>query len=148
MQEPDRQNMVATNPMETLHSLSRLLATLVGIVLIILGSVYAVKLFEAIYASIRNPAQMTGLVDHWTAMVGGEDAIDIKFADTHVKGARVLAIIIVGAAAVLLAWLSLGITLAGARIISWTAGDRQAVKKILKAAFGNHLKGRELSESD
>ena len=140
MSDVNQQNIVSTDPIQTVHSLSRLLATVLGIVLIIVGAFFAIKLFEAIYSSVLKPGGMTEMVNQWTTLIGGEDAIDIQFGENEIKGARIVSIIIVGAAAALLAWLSLGITLAGAKIISWTAGDRRAVKKILKYAFGHGMK--------
>ena len=50
--------------------------------------------------------------------------------------ARVIAVIVLGGGSLLLAWLALGIMLTGAKIVSWTAGDREAVKKILTHVFG------------
>lgn len=137
MDEPEQQNVSAIDIMGVLRTVCQLAATLLGIAVIVIGVVYVIRLLDAVYTCVRNPEEMTALVTQWTKVIG-EDTINIHFADNHIKGARVFSIIILGSAAVLLAWVSLGITLAGAKIVSWTSGDREAVKKILTHVFGYH----------
>ena len=41
-----------------------------------------------------------------------------------------------GAGGFLLAWIAMGIMLTGAKIVSWTTSDREAILKILNHVFG------------
>ena len=40
----------------------------------------------------------------------------------------------------MLTWIALGFIIAGAKVISWTLSDREAVKKLLVHAFGSTRK--------
>jgi hypothetical protein len=145
MWDADGKDMAATGRMELAFSVCRIAATMLGIVMIIIGVAYLLRLVGAVVTNVRNPDEMSALVAHWTELIG-EEALDIRFGASHIQGARVLSIIILGGAAVVLGWLSLGITLAGAKIISWTSGDREAIKKILRYSLGQEQFRRRSEE--
>jgi hypothetical protein len=47
---------------------------------------------------------------------------------------------VLGGGAFILALISMGIILAGAKTVSWTLGDREAVKRVLAHALGSARK--------
>ena len=75
------------------------------------------------------------LLDKWVTAVG-DGELDIAIGGTTYHGARMIAIMLLGGGTFILAWLSMGIILAGAKTVSWTLSDREAVKKVLVHAFG------------
>ena len=64
--------------------------------------------------------------------------LDINGKPFHV--ANIVAVIVIGVGAMLLAWLSIAIMLTGAKIVSWTSTDREAVKRVLEHALGSKRK--------
>jgi len=71
----------------------------------------------------------------WTDAVGGED-LDVVLEGQTYHAARGLAVLVVVVFNLILAWIAMGIMLTGAKIVSWTSSEREAVKKILKHALG------------
>ncbi|HUY31926.1 MAG TPA: hypothetical protein VMV69_04035 [Pirellulales bacterium] len=113
----------------------RLVATCLGIVVIVVGLWATLKVFNALYDGLRAPRESTELFRQWADTVGG-DKLTIDVNGTKLAGAPYLAVTVIGGGTFLLCWLAMGIMLAGAKIIFWASGDREAVKKILRYALG------------
>lgn len=113
----------------------RIAATGLGIVAIVIGLVYATRIFEAVYTNLRAPEGMEGLLEEWAAAVDEDDLTFVINGEQH-SFARVAGIVVLGMGGIVLAWVAMGIMVTGAKVISLTAGDRDAVKKILTHAFG------------
>ena len=76
-------------------------------------------------------------------VIGGED-LAIRVGSDTVPLARPLSFVFVGAGGVVLVWVAMGLIVAGAKVIAITLGDAEAVKRVLKHAFG---KTREITRS-
>lgn len=113
----------------------RLVATVLGLVVIVVGLWCAVKVFGALFQGLTRPQAFSQIFEAWVALLGG-DKLTIKIEVTEVPLAPLLASLILVAGAFLLTWLALGIMLTGAKIVSWTSGDREAVKRVLQYALG------------
>ena len=113
----------------------RLAASAVGIVTILIGLWLAIKLFGAIAEGVQSPEAYRDTIQQWTALVGG-DALKIKAGEQEFALGPIVALAAVGLGLVLLTWLSLGVMLTGAKIVSYNSGDREAVKRILQHALG------------
>lgn len=130
------QNTISVDSgVSTLARFLRIAATVLGIVAIVIGLVYATRIFEAVYSNLRAPEGIEGLLDRWERVLGEEDLTFAIGGEEH-SFARSAGIVVVGVGAMLLARVAMGIMVAGAKIISLTAGDREAVRKILTHAFG------------
>ena len=116
-------------------SVMRAIASLIGLGIIILGLVFAVQTFLAIRDSVTKSAAFQETVKKWVEVLGGDEA-GLKIKDEMVPVARVGAMAAVFGGYFVMAWLSIGIMVAGARIISWTTGDREAVRQIIREAMG------------
>ena len=84
---------------------------------------------------LRAPEVFQAHMGKWVAAVGGAQ-LDVVVGGIVVHGAAIFAIFILGGGAAILAWISMGLILAGAKTMSWILGDREAVKKLLVHAFG------------
>ena len=135
MQDHQRDEMTVSSGIGVMGRLLRVFATLLGIVAIVVGLVYAVKIFDLVYSNLSAPADFQGVLTQWASAVGGEE-LDFVHEGGRVPLANIVAILVVGGGTLVLAWVAMGIMLTGAKIVSWTAGDRDAVKKILTHAFG------------
>lgn len=118
-----------------LASAARLFATIMGIVVMAFGLWAALRLFGALYAVLMAPDGFKGSFQAWTEAVGGND-VTFPTPNGPVVYAPILAAGLFGLVAFVLIALCLGMLTAGAKIISWTAGDREAVRKILEHALG------------
>jgi len=136
MNDFEQHTISVDSGMSTLARFMRIAATVLGIVAIVVGLVYATRIFEAVYSNLRAPEGIEGLLDRWEQVLGEEDLTFAIGEDEH-SFARPAGIVVVGVGAMLLARVAMGIMVTGAKIISLTAGDREAVKKILTHAFGS-----------
>ena len=62
--------------------------------------------------------------------------LDVTLPNGTFPLAPLVAALILGGGTFILAWIGLGMMLTGAKIVSWTQGDREAVKRILEYSLG------------
>jgi hypothetical protein len=113
----------------------RVVATMLGFVVILVGLWMVLKIFGAVFEGVTAPQGMAPTFAGWVETVGG-DKLKLTINGSEIHLAPVLATVMIGGGALVLAWLSMGVMLTGAKIISWTSGDREAIKRILQHAFG------------
>lgn len=113
----------------------RAAGALVGLVAMIIGLGYAVRIFTLISDTLTSPDGFSLYLDQWIAAAGG-DELNIVVNGIQYNVAVIVTVLIVGGGTALLAWMSLAFIVTGAKAISWTLGDRAAVKKLLTHAFG------------
>ncbi len=128
--------------MERLDSITRFIALLVGTGLVIAGSIYAIQLFDTIYNGLQNPATATPAFEQWTQfMIQGIEGLEHNESIKRAENVRILATIIIGIGGLILAWISLQLVYAGAKIIALMTNDqisRKLLQEMLKrnASFG------------
>jgi hypothetical protein len=113
----------------------RFIATGLGLVVIVFGLWAALKIFGAVYAVIVAPTGFAGTFKAWVDAVGGAK-LDVALPNGTFPLAPLVAALILGGGTFILAWIGLGMMLTGAKIVSWTQGDREAVKRILEYSLG------------
>jgi len=135
MREYGREDEVSSFNLQPLLQVIRAIGAILGVIAIVIGLVYATRMFALVFAALHAPEAFQAHLDKWVTAVGGGE-LDIAIGGTTYHGARIIAIIVLGGGASILAWISMGIMLAGAKTVSWTLSDREAVKKVLVHAFG------------
>lgn len=120
---------------ESLHQVIRAAAGVLGVVIIVIGLVFAMRLFAALLGTLRNPEGIQPQVAQWATVLGG-DELTVVIAGNKYPCGRIVAVIVLGGGSVVLAWIAMGLTLTGAKLVSWTLGEREAIKRILNHAFG------------
>lgn len=134
-QKPDRDLAFHADPLPGLVDGGvRLVVTILGIIVILVGLWLAIKIFGAIYSAATGPEAFAPTIKQWTEAVGGEK-LKLTYTGGELQLAPVLAILFLGGSGFLLTWLAMGIMLTGAKIIAWTSGEREAIKRILQQAF-------------
>jgi len=123
---------------ETTKKIISLIATCIGLAVIIIGLKYAIDIFQLIFTILKSPASLTGPIQQLASSIGGS-AFDLKLPDRTVPLANIMALMVYCGGALLSAFLTLALMHTGAKIVSLTAGDRTAVKQLLQNAFGNNL---------
>jgi hypothetical protein len=124
---------------ETVASAARLLTTGLGIAIVIAGLYCAIKVFFAIFVILNAPEQFQPLYRQWVDVIGG-DALSVPIDGKPFPLANLAAVLVLGLGVMVLAWIALAIMLTGAKIVSWTTSDREAIKRILNHAFGSRGK--------
>jgi len=127
----------ASSNLQPLLQLIRSAAAILGVIAIAVGLFYATRVFGLVFDALNNPEVFQATLDKWVTAVGAKELdIAIEGTSTVIHGARPLALATLGGGCFILAWISIGITLAGAKIVAWTLSDREAVRQLLTAAFG------------
>jgi hypothetical protein len=132
---------------ETIKDIISLVATCIGLAVIIIGLKYAMDIFQLIFTILKSPTYLTEPIQQMAKIIGGS-AFDGKLEGGTVFLANIMALTVYCCGALLCAWLTLALMHTGAKIISLTVGDRSAVKKLLQSAFGNSLQPKEKVEED
>ena len=124
---------------ETLKSIISLVATCIGLGVIIIGLKYTVDVFQLVLTILKSPAYLTGVIREMAESIGGS-AFDLRLDGRAIPLANIMALTVYCLGAFLIAWLTLALMHTGAKIVSLTTGDRSAVKHLLQSAFGGSLK--------
>jgi CelD/BcsL family acetyltransferase involved in cellulose biosynthesis len=117
------------------ETFARACANLVGVIAVVAGLWLAIDLFSAIYRGLNSPENVRPLLQNWAETLGGEK-LTVKVGDERYPLAALVATVVVGAGCCVLTWLAMGVMLTGAKIITWTSSDREAIRRILQHALG------------
>jgi hypothetical protein len=132
---------------ETTKNIISLLATCLGLAVIIIGLKYAMDIFHLIFTILQSPTYLKEPIEQLAQIVGGSLFGD-KMEGGTVFLANTVALAVYCGGALVCAWLTLSLMHTGARIVSLSVGDRSAVKKLLQSAFGNRLQPKVKAEED
>jgi len=132
---------------ETIKIIISLIATCIGLAIILIGLKYTIDIFQLIFTILRSPASLTDPVQQLASSFGGS-AFDLKLTDRIVPLANIMALIVYCFGIVLSTFLTMALMQTGAKIVSLTAGDRSAVKQLLRSAFGRNLKPKTATEDN
>lgn len=138
---------IPSSVVEIIRNIISLLATCVGLVVIIIGLKYAMDIFQLIFSILKSPTYLTDPIQQMAGVIGGS-ALELSWEGRAAFLANLLALVVYFCGILLGAWLTLALMSTGAKIISLTAGDRSAVKKLLQGAFGNNPQSKAAKEKD
>ncbi|MDF3128920.1 hypothetical protein P0Y35_06910 [Kiritimatiellaeota bacterium B1221] len=120
---------------------------LLGLSMMVLGVVYSIRIFGWIVEGLKNPEVMGGILSKWeTAMSDGEPYI-LNFAGGDLPLSKFCAVLVLAFGTWILVKIAFLFLSEGAKVISNTLGDQDAIKRILEHTFGPH-KNRIPSEED
>ncbi|NQU39448.1 MAG: hypothetical protein HQ523_05800 [Lentisphaerae bacterium] len=139
MRDQNREDDVPSFSLQSLLQLIRAAGALLGVIAIIIGLVYATRIFGLVFDALLEPEVCQAHLDKWAVAVGG-DELNIVIGGTTYHLARTMALLVLGGGVTILAWISMGLVQGGAKTVSWILSDREAVKKILIHAFGSAKK--------
>ena len=142
---PNREDSVPA--VETMKKIISLIATCIGLAVIIIGLNYAMDIFQLIFTILKSPASLADPIQQLASSFGGS-AFDLRLENRTVPLANIMALMVYCGGALVIAWLTLALMHTGAKIVSLTAGDRSAVKQLLHHAFGNSLQPGKAAKAD
>ncbi len=134
----DRPDFSLTNPHPVIDGL-RTIGALLAITTIIIGIFCVVKIFMMILSALQNPAEAQPFITAWANALGGEH-LSLNIQGTTSDFSYMTAISVLGIGTILLCRLSIAIITTGAKILAWTLGEKEAIKKILMYTFGPNRK--------
>jgi hypothetical protein len=115
-------------------------AAFLGVLVIVLGIVYAIRTFDLIYTTVSTGPEAFGAsLQKWSAAVGG-DQLNFIIDGTTYHAAPIVALAVLGVATLVLVSISMRLILTGAKVVSWTLGDREAIKQMI-AQISNRTGG-------
>ena len=123
----------------SLAELVRIAGTFVGIVILIAGFVCVIMVIGAFRDALANPQGLEGALMEWFNLIDGSSLTFDFGGEKETDAGRLLAMITMGICALVLARLCLALMTSGAKVIQITSGDKEAVKRVLKEAFGENL---------
>jgi hypothetical protein len=135
MKEYGREETVQSFNLQSLLQLIRAAGAILGFIAIVIGLVYATRLFDLVFDTLKSPEIFQENLDKWVMAVGG-GKLDVALEGTTFQGSRIIALMTLGGGTFLLTLLSLGIIVTGAKVLYWTLSDREAIRQLLAYAFG------------
>lgn len=132
---------------EIIKKVVSLVATCLGLAIIIIGLKYAMDIFQLIFTILKSPVLLTVPIQEMAQSIGGS-AFDLKLEGRAVPLANIMALMVYCGAALLSAWLTMALMHTGAKIVSLTAGDKSAVKQLLQSAFGSSPQSKTAAEGN
>jgi len=136
----ERQNYDnSPSTVQSIKSFISVIASVLGIIIMLYGFKLCIDIFMLIYGALTEPAQIASVLNQW-AQTPVLKSLTFKLGERTFSLAHISAIMVGGGCALLLGWLATAIMQTGARIISWTSNEEEAIKKILKSAFGSGMK--------
>jgi hypothetical protein len=57
------------------QTVARLAATVLGLALMVIGMIYAIRIMDALFAVISDPGSMKAIIDQWIQVVGEDTAV-------------------------------------------------------------------------
>jgi hypothetical protein len=132
---------------ETIKNIIGLVATCIGLAIIIIGLNYAMDIFQFIFTILKSPKYLTDPIHQVAEIIIGSTS-GLKLEGGSGFLANTIALTVYCGGALLCAWLTLALMHTGAKIVSLTIGDRTAVKKILQNAFGKSLQPKSTTKAD
>lgn len=124
---------------ETSKKIISLIATCIGLAVLLIGLKYAIDIFQLIFTMLRSPATLSDPIQQMATTFGGS-AFDIKLTDRTIPLAKIMALVVYCSGVLLSAFLTMALMHTGAKIVALTAGDRAAVKQLLQSAFGSRMR--------
>lgn len=124
-----------TPVVETIKNFISLIATCIGLAIIVIGLKYTMDIFLLIFSILKTPTLLQEPIRQIAEIIGGV-AFDRKLEGGTMFLANIIALTIYCCGALVCAWLTLALMQTGAKIVSLNLGDQHAVKKILQSAFG------------
>lgn len=116
---------------DMLQQVVRFGGAIIGIVLIVMGLAFVVKIFGVIAGTLTAPGNIRTLVEDWTRVIGN-DQLTVLYEGKEIAVGPVIAVGILGVGGLVLASISMQLITNGAKVISITLGDREAIKQLLK----------------
>jgi len=133
---------------EIIKKIISVIATCIGLAVIIIGLKYAMDIFQLIFTILKSPTFLTGPIQQMAESIGGS-AFDLRLGDRAIPLANIMALTVYCCGALLSAWLTLALMHTGAKIVSLTTtDDRSAVKQLLQSAFGSRLHPEAAAKED
>ena len=129
----DFQDSPPLAPPRNYVSIARTVCSGVGLLIVVLGLILGLDLFDRIIDGLRDPTLHEGTIAAWAESIGG-DGLSVQVGSSSVPFDRVLAVLFLVLGVAILVHLSLVFMTAGARMISFAAGDEE-VKRYLKVTL-------------
>ncbi|WFB37591.1 hypothetical protein P3T73_07440 [Kiritimatiellota bacterium B12222] len=112
------------------------LSALTGLTMMLVGVVYAIRLFGWIVEGLRSPEKVTDLIKRWGMAMGGGRAFETMIGNERIPLSEILAVLVLGVGMWVLIRIAFMFISEGSKIVTHTLGEKAAIKRILVHALG------------
>ncbi len=130
----------STFPLQAVHQGLRALGGLLGLLAMLFGILYASRIFNRLFAALKDPVALETTFQQWTHTLGLSE-LSLQIAENHIPLGNLFTILVLGLMLLLLVWLALKLVITGAKVLAWSLGEREAVKQILEHSLGKRQSG-------
>ncbi len=125
-----------------------LFITLVGVLMVLIGLYFSIKLFYRIFDALLYPEHIRELLMAWSQTMEWH-ALAFDLQGKTLSFGKSFSLIVLGIGGFLLVSIALAMIRTGARIIAFATEEREAIKDILQYSFGElwdsvHKKDEEI----
>lgn len=132
---------------ENLRVGANLFVTLIGVLMVLIGLYFSIKLFFQIFDALLYPEHIRELLMAWSQTMEWH-VLEVDFQGKTLSFGRSFALVVIGIGGFLLVSIALAMVRTGARIIAFATEEREAIKDILQYSLGElwdsvHKKGQD-----
>jgi hypothetical protein len=130
-----------TDDSVNLPSFSQLIrgvGALLGLTMILLGVLYGIRIFGWIADALQNPQEFSDLVTQWELTITGGEPFNWVAGGETIPASKLCAVLVLGGGCLALIKIALLFLTEGSKAVSYTLGDKEAIKRILVNAFGSN----------
>jgi hypothetical protein len=126
---------------------ANLFVTLIGVLMVLIGLYFSIKLFFQIFDALLYPEHIRELLMAWSQTMEWH-VLEVDFQGKTLSFGRSFALVVIGIGGFLLVSIALAMVRTGARIIAFATEEREAIKDILQYSLGElwdsvHKKGQD-----
>ncbi len=114
---------------------ANLFITLVGVLMVLIGLYFAIKLFYRIFDALLYPEHIRELLVAWAQTMEWH-VLEFDLQGKTLSFGRSFALVVLGIGGFLLVSIALAVIRTGARIIAFATEEREAIKDILQYSLG------------
>lgn len=114
---------------------ANLFITLVGVLMVLIGLYFSIKLFFQIFDALLYPEHIRELLMAWSQIMEWH-VLEFDLQGKTLSFGRSFSLVVIGIGGFLLVSIALAMVRTGARIIAFATEEREAIKDILQYSLG------------
>ncbi|MCK5683380.1 hypothetical protein KAJ27_04645 [bacterium] len=127
----ENKNISTASKLSTFATFIKLAGTTLGLICIIMGFLYIRDIYKIVHQGITNPEIYNETIDKWANILGGPEALVIRYNDQKITYDKAIAMVVICMGLFVLTWIVLGLMATGAKIIYWTTTQTDKSKEAL-----------------
>lgn len=133
----------APSLMPTSSSITKVLSTVLGLGLMVVGTWYILWLIGRIWWGMGHPLEAQQIVEQWAQVLGADEmklsipAMNDQQGPQTIGMGKLAAGVALGMGHLAMAYMASMLIAAGSRVVTYASSDREAIKRLIQEAFPN-----------